>query len=157
MVDVSDFMKRPNRSFDPFSESPVDGVIAAHCTVKESWHLWGTEMFGLPTDTIRKEHRIRTAPANGLNPVILPELALLRIAVYDENGKQLGQRILPLDGLQADSDIVEVTTGSAKTGSNRKILLRINGSPLDRNCESMKSMILWKETVRSNTETIDGK
>lgn len=29
-----DFMRRPDRSFDPFSESPVDGVIAAHCTVK---------------------------------------------------------------------------------------------------------------------------
>lgn len=69
-------------------------------------------MYGLPTDTIRKEHRTRTVPANGLNPiynedpfvfrkVVLPELAVLRFAVYDENGKQLGQRILPLDGLQA--------------------------------------------------------
>lgn len=27
------------------------------------------EMYGLPTDTIRKEHRTRTVPANGLNPV----------------------------------------------------------------------------------------
>lgn len=33
--------------------------------------------------------------------VILPELAVLRFAVYDENGRQLGQRILPLDGLQS--------------------------------------------------------
>ena len=32
--------------------------------------------------------------------VILPELALLRLAVYDENDKILGQRILPLDGIQ---------------------------------------------------------
>lgn len=29
-----DFMRRPDRSFDPFSESPVDGVIAAHCSVR---------------------------------------------------------------------------------------------------------------------------
>lgn len=89
-------------------------------------------MYGLPTDTIRKEHRTRTVPANGLNPiynedpfvfrkvtlsqykynivfkivttlfqVVLPELAVLRFAVYDESGKQIGQRILPLDGLQA--------------------------------------------------------
>jgi phosphatidylinositol phospholipase C beta len=29
-----DFMRRPDRTFDPFSESPVDGVIAAHCSVK---------------------------------------------------------------------------------------------------------------------------
>lgn len=28
-------------------------------------------------------------------------MAVLRFGVYDENGKLLGQRILPLDGLQA--------------------------------------------------------
>ena len=27
-------MRRPDRNFDPFSESPVDGVIAAHCSVQ---------------------------------------------------------------------------------------------------------------------------
>ncbi|KAI1723356.1 phosphatidylinositol-specific phospholipase c, X domain-containing protein [Ditylenchus destructor] len=117
-----DFMRRPDRSFDPFSESPVDGVIAAHCSVRIiSGHFLcerkvGTyvevEMYGLPTDTIRKEHRTKTIPANALSPVfnedpfvfrkvVLPELAVLRFAVYDESGKQLGQRILPLDGLQA--------------------------------------------------------
>ena len=69
-------------------------------------------MYGLPTDTIRKEFRTRMVPANGLNPiyneepflfrkVVLPDLAVLRFGVYDENGKLLGQRILPLDGLQA--------------------------------------------------------
>lgn len=51
-------------------------------------------------------------PNNGLNPVynsepfvfrkiVLPDLAVLRIAVYEEGGKLIGQRILPLDGLQA--------------------------------------------------------
>lgn len=33
--------------------------------------------------------------------MILPDLAVLRIAVYDDNNKLIGQRILPLDGLQA--------------------------------------------------------
>lgn len=33
--------------------------------------------------------------------VVLPDLAVLRLGVYDESGKLLGQRILPLDGLQA--------------------------------------------------------
>lgn len=32
---------------------------------------------------------------------MLPDLAVLRFGVYDENGRLLGQRILPLDGLQA--------------------------------------------------------
>ncbi|KAF8386215.1 egl-8 [Pristionchus pacificus] len=117
-----DFMRRPDRTFDPFSESPVDGVIAATCSVRVISGQFvcdrkvGTyvevEMYGLPTDTIRKEHRTRIIPGNGLNPiyaespfvfrkVVLPELAVIRFAVYDESGKQLGQRILPLDGLQA--------------------------------------------------------
>lgn len=29
-----DFMRRADRSFDPFAESPVDGVIAAQCAVQ---------------------------------------------------------------------------------------------------------------------------
>nr|CAD2182458.1 unnamed protein product [Meloidogyne enterolobii] len=117
-----DFMRRPDRTFDPFSESPVDGVIAAHCSVRiisgqflcerKAGTYVEVEMYGLPTDTIRKEHRSRLVPANSLFPVyneepfvfrkvILPELAVLRFAVYDDSGKQLGQRILPLDGLQS--------------------------------------------------------
>ncbi|KAF4526440.1 hypothetical protein B566_EDAN015072 [Ephemera danica] len=117
-----DFMRRADRSFDPFAESPVDGVIAAQCSVKViagqflSDKKVGTyvevDMYGLPTDTIRKEFRTRMVPTNGLNPVyneepflfrkvVLPDLAVLRFAVFDENNKLLGQRILPLDGLQA--------------------------------------------------------
>ena len=68
-------------------------------------------MFGLPADTIRKEFRTKVVPANGLNPmynedpfifrkVVLPELAVLRFGVYDENDKLLGQRILPFNDLQ---------------------------------------------------------
>lgn len=29
-----DFMRRSDRMFDPFSETPVDGVIAATCSVQ---------------------------------------------------------------------------------------------------------------------------
>lgn len=29
-----DFMRRADRIFDPFAESPVDGVIAAQCSVQ---------------------------------------------------------------------------------------------------------------------------
>ncbi|BFZ07040.1 hypothetical protein BsWGS_10079 [Bradybaena similaris] len=117
-----DFMRRPDRTFDPFSESPVDGVIAAHCSVqvisgqflsdKKVGTFVEVDMYGLPTDTIRREFRTRVVPNNGLNPVyneepfvfrkvVLPELAVLRIAVFEDTGKLIGQRILPLDGLQA--------------------------------------------------------
>uniref|UniRef100_A0A182U167 Phosphoinositide phospholipase C n=1 Tax=Anopheles melas TaxID=34690 RepID=A0A182U167_9DIPT len=116
-----DFMRRADRSFDPFADAPVDGVIAASCAVqviagqflsdKKVGTYVEVDMYGLPSDTVRKEFRTRMVPANGLNPVyneepflfrkvVLPDLAVLRFGVYDENGKLLGQRILPLDGLQ---------------------------------------------------------
>nr|XP_029508897.1 1-phosphatidylinositol 4,5-bisphosphate phosphodiesterase beta-4-like isoform X2 [Oncorhynchus nerka] len=40
-------------------------------------------------------------PSLSLSQVILPDLAVLRLAVYDDNNKLIGQRILPLEGLQA--------------------------------------------------------
>lgn len=117
-----DFMRRADRSFDPFAESPVDGVIAAQCLVqvisgqfladKKGTTYVVVDMYGLPTDTIKDEFRTCKVIGNGLNTVynaepflfkkvVLPELAMLRFAVYSEKGKLLGQRILPLDGLQA--------------------------------------------------------
>lgn len=126
-----DFMRRPDRTFDPFSESPVDGIIPAHCSVqvisgqflsdKKIGTYVEVDMYGLPTDTIRKEFRTKVVPANGLNPVynedpfvfrkvVLPDLAVLRIAVYEETGKLIGQRILPLDGLQAGYRYISLRT-----------------------------------------------
>ncbi|XP_017792664.1 PREDICTED: 1-phosphatidylinositol 4,5-bisphosphate phosphodiesterase-like isoform X2 [Habropoda laboriosa] len=116
-----DFMRRPDKIFDPFSED-VDGVITAQCSVqviagqflsdKKVGTYVEVDMYGLPADTIKKEFRTRMVPGNGLNPVyneepflfrkvVLPDLAVLRFGVYEESGKLLGQRILPLDGLQA--------------------------------------------------------
>ena len=116
-----EFMCREDRQFDPFSETGIDGVVAATCEVRVisgqflSDKKIGTyvevDMFGLPADTIRKEFRTKVVPLNGLNPqydedpfifrkVVLPELAVLRFGVYDENDKLLGQRILPFNDLQ---------------------------------------------------------
>ncbi|XP_055374777.1 1-phosphatidylinositol 4,5-bisphosphate phosphodiesterase isoform X1 [Condylostylus longicornis] len=117
-----DFMRRSDKDFDPFADASVDGVCAASCSVQViagqflSEKKVGTyvevDMYGLPSDTVKKEFRTRTVPANGLNPVyneepflfrkiVLPDLAVLRFTVFEESGKQIGQRILPLDGLQA--------------------------------------------------------
>ena len=117
-----DFMRRDDKQFDPFAETPVDGVIAAQCSVqvisgqflsdKKVGTYVEVDMYGLPTDTIRKEYRTKVVPSNGLNPlyneepfsfrkVVLPELAVLRFAVFDDNNKMLGQRILPFEDLQS--------------------------------------------------------
>ncbi|KAM7349193.1 no receptor potential A isoform 1-T7 [Cochliomyia hominivorax] len=126
-----DFMRRSDKDFDPFADAPVDGVIAAQCSVKIiagqflSDKKVGTyvevDMYGLPSDTVKKEFRTRLVPNNGLNPVynedpfvfrkvVLPDLAVLRFGVYEESGKMIGQRILPLDGLQAGYRHVSLRT-----------------------------------------------
>lgn len=38
-----DFMRRSDRMFDPFSETPVDGVIAAHCSVQ----VWSSDILNM--------------------------------------------------------------------------------------------------------------
>lgn len=42
-------------------------------------------MFGLPTDTIRKEFRTRMVPANGLNPVYNEEAFVFRKVIPSKN------------------------------------------------------------------------
>ncbi|XP_061173851.1 1-phosphatidylinositol 4,5-bisphosphate phosphodiesterase beta-1-like isoform X2 [Saccostrea echinata] len=116
-----DFMRRDDRRFDPFAESIMDGVVAATLTIKVISGQFLTDkkigtyvevdMYGLPTDTVRKRHRTRTVPNNGINPVydeepfvfkkvVLPTLAVIRLAVMDENNKLLGHRVLPVEGLR---------------------------------------------------------
>lgn len=115
-----DFMRRQDRRFDPFTESTVDGIIAGTVSIKIisgqflSDKRVGTyvevDMYGLPADTQRRK-RTKIVPANGLNPiydeevfvfkkVVLPDLACLRIAAFEENGKFIGTRILPVVGLR---------------------------------------------------------
>ncbi|KAI4802336.1 hypothetical protein KUCAC02_020184, partial [Chaenocephalus aceratus] len=83
-----DFMRRSDRMFDPFSETPVDGVIAATCSVqvfsgqflsdKKIGTYVEVDMYGLPTDTIRKEFRTRMVMNNGLNPLYNEEPFVFR-------------------------------------------------------------------------------
>ena len=116
-----DIMRRPDRNFDPFIGEPVDGLVAANCSIQVisgyflSCKKVGTfvvvEMYGLPADTSNKEYRTNLVPSNGLNPtynsqifkfqkIIYPELAMLRFSVYDDHENLLGQRVLPLEAMQ---------------------------------------------------------
>ncbi|CAH1646804.1 unnamed protein product [Spodoptera littoralis] len=115
-----EFMRRKDRRLDPFAESTVDGIIAGTLSVtvlsgqlltdKRCGTFVEVDMFGLPADTVRKKFRTRVAPNNGINPVygeepfvfkkvVLPELAMLRIAAHEEGGRLLGHRVLPVLGL----------------------------------------------------------
>ncbi|KPI96812.1 1-phosphatidylinositol-4,5-bisphosphate phosphodiesterase classes I and II [Papilio xuthus] len=116
-----EFMRRKDRRLDPFAESTVDGIIAGSLSVtvvsgqlltdKRCGTYVEADMFGLPADTVRKKFRTRVAPNNGINPVygdepfvfkkvVLPELAMLRIAAHEESGRLLGHRVLPVLGLR---------------------------------------------------------
>ncbi|XP_075452135.1 1-phosphatidylinositol 4,5-bisphosphate phosphodiesterase beta-1 isoform X2 [Ascaphus truei] len=116
-----EFMRRPDKHFDPFTETTVDGIVANTISVKIisgqflSDKKVGTyvevDMFGLPVDTRRKAFRTKTSQGNAVNPVweeepivfkkvVLPSLACLRIAAYEEGGKFIGHRILPVSAIR---------------------------------------------------------
>ncbi|CAH1707129.1 unnamed protein product [Chironomus riparius] len=115
-----EFMRRKDRRLDPFAESTVDGIIAGTVSItvlsgqfltdKKVGTYVEVDMFGLPADTVRKKFRTRIFRENSINPVygdepfvfkkvVLPHLASIRIAAYEENGKFLGHRVLPVIGL----------------------------------------------------------
>ncbi|KAG2467475.1 PLCB1 phosphodiesterase, partial [Polypterus senegalus] len=116
-----EFMRRPDKHFDPFTESTVDGIVANTLSVKIisgqflSDKKVGTyveiDMFGLPVDTRRKAFKTKTLPGNAINPVweeepivfkkvVLPSLSSLRIAVFEEGGKFIGHRIIPVSAIR---------------------------------------------------------
>ncbi|XP_043247601.1 1-phosphatidylinositol 4,5-bisphosphate phosphodiesterase classes I and II-like isoform X3 [Amphibalanus amphitrite] len=116
-----DIMRRPDRRFDPFAESTVDGIIAGTVSVKvisgqflseKRVNVWvEVDMYGLPADTVRRRFKTRVIQNNAINPVwddetfvfkkvVLPELAVLRVAAYEESGRLLGHRVLPVVGLR---------------------------------------------------------
>lgn len=118
-----EFMRRPDKTFDPFTESTVDGIIAGTVSVqvisgqflseKRGNTFVEVEMYGLPADTARRR-RTKVCQSNGVNPswddepfvfkkIVLPDLASLRVAAYEEVGRSnrlIGYRILSLVGLR---------------------------------------------------------
>ncbi|KAK7134132.1 hypothetical protein R3I94_015855 [Phoxinus phoxinus] len=112
-----EFMRRTDKQFDPFTQSTVDGIVAHTLSVKiiSAQFLSDkrvgvyveVEMYGLPVDTKRKAFKTKTSQSNAVNPVwdeepmvfkrvVLPTLASLRIAVYEDNGRCIGHRIIPV-------------------------------------------------------------
>nr|XP_023694872.1 1-phosphatidylinositol 4,5-bisphosphate phosphodiesterase beta-1-like isoform X2 [Paramormyrops kingsleyae] len=116
-----EFMRRHDKHFDPFTETTVDGIVANTLSVKIISGQFLTDkkvgtyaeidMFGLPVDTRRKAFKTKTSQGNAINPVwdeepivfkkvVLPTLASLRIAVFEEGGKFIGHRIIPVSAIR---------------------------------------------------------
>ncbi|XP_062302974.1 1-phosphatidylinositol 4,5-bisphosphate phosphodiesterase beta-1 isoform X2 [Osmerus eperlanus] len=116
-----EFMRRPDKHFDPFTENTVDGIVANTLSVKiisgqflsdkKVGVYVEIDMFGLPVDTRRKALKTKTSQNNAINPVwdeepiifkkvVLPTLASLRIAAFEEGGKFIGHRIIPVSAIR---------------------------------------------------------
>ncbi|XP_077736732.1 1-phosphatidylinositol 4,5-bisphosphate phosphodiesterase beta-2 isoform X3 [Canis aureus] len=117
-----EFMRRPDKQFNPFSVDRIDVVVATTLSItvisgqflsERSVRTYvEVELFGLPGDPKRR-YRTRLSPsANSINPVwkeepfvfekiLMPELASLRVAVMEEGNKFLGHRIIPINALNS--------------------------------------------------------
>ncbi|KAL0603026.1 1-phosphatidylinositol 4,5-bisphosphate phosphodiesterase beta-2 [Plecturocebus cupreus] len=109
-----EFMRRPDKQFNPFSVDRIDVVVISGQFLSErSVRTYvEVELFGLPGDPKRR-YRTKLSPStNSINPVwkeepfvfekiLMPELASLRVAVMEEGNKFLGHRIIPINALNS--------------------------------------------------------
>ncbi|KAM6308749.1 1-phosphatidylinositol 4,5-bisphosphate phosphodiesterase beta-2 [Aegotheles albertisi] len=112
-----EFMRRPDKQFDPSSVDRIDVLVASTLSVtilsgqflsdRSVKTYVEVELFGLPRDTKRKYRTKLTSAANSINPVwkeeafvfekiMMPELASLKIVAWEEGGKFIGHRIIPV-------------------------------------------------------------
>ncbi|NXG37675.1 PLCB2 phosphodiesterase, partial [Dromaius novaehollandiae] len=110
-----EFLRRPDKQFDPFSVDRIDVVVASTLSILSGQFLSDrsvktyveVELFGLPRDTKRKYRTKLTSTANSINPVwkeeafvfekiMMPELASLKIVAWEEGGKFIGHRVIPV-------------------------------------------------------------
>ncbi|XP_028934111.1 1-phosphatidylinositol 4,5-bisphosphate phosphodiesterase beta-2 [Ornithorhynchus anatinus] len=117
-----EFMRRPDKQFDPFSVDRIDVVVASTLSItvisgqflsERSVRTYvEVELFGLPGDPKRRYRTKLTPSANSINPVwneepfvfekiLMPELASLRVAVLEEGGKFIGHRIIPVNAVHS--------------------------------------------------------
>ncbi|NWR35023.1 PLCB2 phosphodiesterase, partial [Tachuris rubrigastra] len=110
-----EFLRHPDKHFDPFSLDRMDVVVASTLSILSGQFLSErsvktyveVELFGLPRDTKRKYRTKLTSTANSINPlwkeeafvfekIMMPELASLKIVAWEEGGKFIGHRIIPV-------------------------------------------------------------
>uniref|UniRef100_A0A6Q2WT53 1-phosphatidylinositol 4,5-bisphosphate phosphodiesterase n=1 Tax=Esox lucius TaxID=8010 RepID=A0A6Q2WT53_ESOLU len=116
-----DLLRRSDKKFDPYCDR-IDTLVANTLTIKiYSGQFLSdknvktgveVEIIGLPGDP-KKKYRTRwSSTANALNPVwneepfvfekiLLPDMASLRVVVYEEGGRFLGHRTVPIGALQS--------------------------------------------------------
>uniref|UniRef100_A0A914Z3Y6 Phosphoinositide phospholipase C n=1 Tax=Panagrolaimus superbus TaxID=310955 RepID=A0A914Z3Y6_9BILA len=121
-------MRKAQSKFDPFELDRVENVVPNSMTItvisgqmfiylceKRVSVYVEIDLYGLPGDSHKKMFKTRTVPSDGLNTVfidgisncmfnlekiILPGMAYVRFGVFEEGGRLIGQRILPVSYIQ---------------------------------------------------------
>uniref|UniRef100_A0AC34FLG7 1-phosphatidylinositol 4,5-bisphosphate phosphodiesterase n=1 Tax=Panagrolaimus sp. ES5 TaxID=591445 RepID=A0AC34FLG7_9BILA len=121
-------MRKAQSKFDPFELDRVENVVPNSMTItvisgqmfiylceKRVSVYVEIDLYGLPGDSHKKMFKTRTVPSDGLNTVfidgisncmfnlekiILPAMAYVRFGVFEEGGRLIGQRILPVSYIQ---------------------------------------------------------
>uniref|UniRef100_A0A7E4W5I6 1-phosphatidylinositol 4,5-bisphosphate phosphodiesterase n=1 Tax=Panagrellus redivivus TaxID=6233 RepID=A0A7E4W5I6_PANRE len=121
-------MREPNMKFDPFELDRVENVVPNSMTITVfSGQMFSlvcekrvncfveVDLYGLPGDSHKKMFKTRSVMADGLNTIfrdeknacqfslekiILPAMAYVRFGVYEEGGRLIGQRILPVSYIE---------------------------------------------------------
>ncbi|XP_072284973.1 1-phosphatidylinositol 4,5-bisphosphate phosphodiesterase beta-2 isoform X2 [Pyxicephalus adspersus] len=117
-----EFMRRADKQFDPFTVDRIDVVVANTLSItiisgqflsdKSVKTYVEVELFGLPGDPKRKYKTKLTSSANSINPVwkeepfvfekiLMPEIASLRVCAFEEGGKFIGHRIIPINVIRS--------------------------------------------------------
>lgn len=121
-------MTEQSAKFDPFELDRVENVVpnsmeitvisgqlfSLLCDKRPSVYV-EVDLYGLPGDSHKKMFKTRTVTSDGLNTIfmdgqsnckfslekiILPAMAFVRFGVYEDNGRLLGQQILPVTHIQ---------------------------------------------------------
>ena len=121
-------MRKAQTKFDPFELDRVENVVPNSMTItvisgqmfsllcdKKPNVYVEIDLYGLPGDSHKKMFKTRTATTEGLitkfedaltsptftlEKIILPAMAYVRFGVYEETGRLIGQRILPVSFIE---------------------------------------------------------
>lgn len=146
---------KTNKQFDPFAESPIDGIVATTLNIRilngiflsrisdSMKHVGQTamvELYGLPADSVRshRSHRVKATSSSSFNvnysdpngftfkKIIMPQLATLAFSVYDEQGKIYGRSFLPVTAIRPGYRFINLKNESNQSLNMCSIFVHID-------------------------------
>ncbi|GCC20327.1 hypothetical protein chiPu_0018886 [Chiloscyllium punctatum] len=108
-----ELLRHLDKTFDPFTTDRIDVVVSNTLSILVTVTFFvEVELLGLPGDPKRKYRTKLSTEPNSINPqwkdeekfvfekILVPEMAYVRIATFEDNGRFVGHRILPVPALQ---------------------------------------------------------